>query len=469
MTTRQFSVIDLLSNRYCIGCGVCAGVCPSLSLRMTVSDEGCPKPELCNDACKDCGLCGDVCPFFSGAVNEDQIASERFSTQDGIAHSSSLGYYLQCYVGAVRDDAQRRLSASGGLATWLLFALLRTGYVDAIIRLVPSTDEDDSLFSFAICRTEEEVRQHLGSVYYPADIGTVLRHISTTECYALIGLPCLLKGIRLAARRVPSLEKSIRIMVGLVCGSMKSRQFTDYMISRAMVARKDVERVSFREKIPGHDVGDYFFRAHLRSGRNSQPCSSRSAYGRTFSSPEFGLFACDYCDDIFAEVADVCFMDAWLPQYMTEERGTSLVVARSSVCRKLIEGGIASSELSVEPIMQQQVEASQLAQIHAKRETLSHRLWICQRRSISYPPKRVVPKRPALTEMLRLMACDRLRMASYQAWKQSKEDSLPSLASYDRAIASARKQLARVNSIREYMLFAQVAVRKVTKLIVRSD
>lgn len=31
--------------------------------------------------------------------------------------------------------------------------------------------------------------------------------------------------------------------------------------------------------------------------------------------------ACNYCDDVFAECADVTCMDAWLPEYSQDHRG----------------------------------------------------------------------------------------------------------------------------------------------------
>ena len=34
--------------------------------------------------------------------------------------------------------------------------------------------------------------------------------------------------------------------------------------------------------------------------------------------------ACNFCDDVFGETADITFMDAWLPEYVRDYKGTSL-------------------------------------------------------------------------------------------------------------------------------------------------
>ena len=42
----------------------------------------------------------------------------------------------------------------------------------------------------------------------------------------------------------------------------------------------------------------------------------------------FQVNACNYCDDIFAETADVAFGDGWLPEYKMDWQGTNVVVSR---------------------------------------------------------------------------------------------------------------------------------------------
>jgi len=59
-------------------------------------------------------------------------------------------------------------------------------------------------------------------------------------------------------------------------------------------------------------------------------------YGAAWKARVFVPRACDFCADCFAEDADITFMDAWLPEYEKDPKGTSLVVARKSYCTALL-------------------------------------------------------------------------------------------------------------------------------------
>ena len=66
--------------------------------------------------------------------------------------------------------------------------------------------------------------------------------------------------------------------------------------------------------------------------RNGKICQA-TIWHRLWIWP-FKYKACDFCDDVFAETADVVVGDAWIPKYLTQ--GNSLVVTRSSLFDSLI-------------------------------------------------------------------------------------------------------------------------------------
>lgn len=84
----------------------------------------------------------------------------------------------------------------------------------------------------------------------------------------------------------------------------------------------------------------------------------------------FRLNACNYCMDVFAETADACFMDAWLPAYREEPKGTSLVVVRNAKLSELLEQGQVEGEICLERIGPEEIVASQRGHVRRKRELI---------------------------------------------------------------------------------------------------
>ena len=59
----------------------------------------------------------------------------------------------------------------------------------------------------------------------------------------------------------------------------------------------------------------------------------------------FKYEACDYCDDIFAETADIAVGDAWLKDYTQDALGNSVVVVRNDQIRVIMEDGLKSGSV----------------------------------------------------------------------------------------------------------------------------
>ncbi|MGC9322644.1 MAG: Coenzyme F420 hydrogenase/dehydrogenase, beta subunit C-terminal domain, partial [Kosmotogaceae bacterium] len=60
-------------------------------------------------------------------------------------------------------------------------------------------------------------------------------------------------------------------------------------------------------------------------------------YGYNWGYGFFKYKACDYCDDVVSETADVSVGDAWLPEYVNDSGGTNVVIVRNPVIKKIID------------------------------------------------------------------------------------------------------------------------------------
>jgi hypothetical protein len=107
---------------------------------------------------------------------------------------------------------------------------------------------------------------------------------------------------------------------------------------------------------------------------------------------EMGFFnlGCHWCDDIFAECADVAFMDAWLPEYRKYPKGHSLLITRSHLVDRYFQNELHSSSktTSLETISMSQVLLSRKSQIANKREGILVRMKEAERSATPFPSRR---------------------------------------------------------------------------------
>jgi len=402
----------VVSANLCIGCGLCAALCPEVVLVMQWNRYGEYNPVEVNPCTTECGLCLKVCPFSDTEENEDTIGERLYGAAPGIQHRSETGYYLASYVGY--SERHRPTSASGGMATWLLEALLAEDIVDHVICVAP-TGDPERLFTFRVFDTPENVRTGAGSAYYPVEMSEVIRQVlEVPGRYAVTGLPCFLKAIRLAQQRNKKLRERVVVTVGLVCGQLKSRHFTDYVAALAGV-RGEVTGVRYRGKSPDQPASNFYFSFTTADGEEHK-IFWNEGISEAWTNRWFTPRACSYCDDVFAECADVTCMDAWLPEYSQDSRGTSLVLVRSPAVREVLERGQGAS---LDPIPVERVIQSQAGVVAVKRQHLAYRLYLDR----DVPEKRVVserPKSPFLRQEVVLK--ERMRVLSRDLWSAGERD-----------------------------------------------
>jgi coenzyme F420-reducing hydrogenase beta subunit len=414
----------------CIGCGLCAGICPVDVLEMRFNDYGEYNPVELRPGCVICSLCFKVCPFWNQEDNEDSLARSTYGGIPGIQHRSETGYYMESFVGHVRDEEIRRSRSAGGLAVWLQEQFLKKGLADAVLGVVQSLDKERR-FQFAVIDEVKAIRHSARSAYYPVETSGVIAHVLQQRGrYVVVGLPCFIKAARLGMRRNIKLRKRIVCTIGLVCGGGKGRQFTEYLIAAAGGDAARTTRLDFRYKDPRRVAGDYALRFEHMSEQDGQarrvicdPDIRRQVWRRDYFLPG----ACNYCDDLFAELADVACMDAWLPPYNRDWRGTNLLIVRAPQVLSLIQDGKGKHDLAVETVGIQDVIRSQAKGLANKRELLAHRLYLAEKQEHGYlPRKRVRPKRlHLLSERALVSIRERMRVASRRRFASAANGSKP--------------------------------------------
>jgi coenzyme F420 hydrogenase subunit beta len=339
----------VLKSGICCGCGGCAGICPKGSITMEFDERGEYRPRH-TEECSQCGLCAKVCPFFYGNPGMDDVAKDLFGSVRSMRHTKETGYYHRCFVGFAPEAQLRQGGASGGILTWVLCELLRRKEIDFVVTASPNA-HPDKLFHYAVLDSIEQIRACSKSVYYPLELSEVLRTLTKKEGrYAVVGLPCVLKAFRNMQSRSPLIRNRVVYSLGLVCGRNKSRLFTEALVRHAGMEPSRVQSVCFRDKT-GTDKASYFYFS-AQDGSQIKRLNFYHIYGKIFRQPWFDLGACRVCDDIFAECADAAFMDAWLPEYISDVKGTSLILSRKERLSLLVSE--VAKDIPVEKIVESQ-------------------------------------------------------------------------------------------------------------------
>lgn len=420
----------ILKYDYCCGCGVCAGVCPANALEMRFNQYDEYKPYL-TGSCADCGLCSKVCPFINGNPNEDDIGKTKFADIPGIKHTRETGYYFESYVGYAADPDMRWNGASGGLTTWLLCTLLKKKMVDYAITVSP-TGNPDRLFEYRVMNNQEEIRRCSKSAYYPVELSKPLRYIKENPGrYAIVGLPCFIKAIELASMHLKNIRQRIVFKVGLTCGHMNSKFLAEYLLRLKRVDPSSVRRVSFREKEKKKPAMAHLFKAFSKSHDELCRIYWNEGYSKAFMHEYFMLNSCAFCDDVFAECADVTFMDAWIDPYKHLSEGTNILIARTKITANVLD---QSNRSRVDPIDISQVILSQRSGLVKKRTGLAMRIIKGMKKDFWLPDKRVETSSMGIKfgkQGLYIHIKDRWREAAKTAMLAQKSSKIEGLAMFD--------------------------------------
>lgn len=372
---------DILSSGLCIGCGGCAG-----EAGMRWDSSGHLQPASMDAPGS---IVTATCPFSPAARDEDAIAARRFPLAPH--RDARIGRFEAAYVGHACEGDFRANGSSGGMATWVAAELLRAGHVDGVAHVAPADPgADGRFFAYRISRDAAALRRGAKSRYYPVDLSRVLVEIRKVPGrYAIVGVPCFIKAVHLLCAEDPALDERIAFTLGLFCGHMKSAFMVESFAWQMGLRIEDVAAVDYRRKDASRPANWYRAELMLRDGSRRAQDWWHLADG-DWGAGFFQNPACDYCDDVAAETADIAFGDAWVEPYASDGRGTNVVVVRTPLLHDMLLSGVAAGRLDLTSVDADLVAETQAAGLRHRREGLAWRL--ATRRAGLRPIKRVAPR-----------------------------------------------------------------------------
>lgn len=417
------SIDQVVREGLCVGCGACS-VATEGRIKMVRNQWDFMQADVSEVSPGDLELGAVVCPFASKSKDENELADARFKSIPGF--DQRIGYFRALFAGRLTDQSELMKSSSGGMTSWLLLSMMRQGLVDGVIHLGSTHRQESSnaMFEFKISLSPDDLLGRRKSQYYSASYDeAVLKIRGDGKRYAIVGVPCFIKAARALAESDDVLRDQLKYFVALVCGHMKSGSFAELLAWQLNVAPSELGAVDFRVKNPTADAGGYHTSAVSLDKTKQGAAMTRTMLGGNWGHAVFQLQACDYCDDIFGETADVCFGDAWIERYASNWQGTNIAVVRDARLAELFDAAQQAGQLTLDTISTDDLVRSQDGNFRHRWDGLSVRLLDRLKSGQWTPSKRIRPGSRNVPLLRRWLVRVRQRMSqqSHEAFRLARE------------------------------------------------
>ena len=365
---------SVVKDSLCTGCGTCIALCPNEAIKLTINEKkGIYVPKLNEEKCNQCGICYKVCPGHE--VDFKNLNLEIFGKEP---EDILIGNYLNCYIGHSTDYDIRYNSASGGLVTQLLIFALEEGIIDGA--LVTRMKKDNPLEPEPfIARTKDEIIEASKSKYCPVPANMALKEVLESkegEKFAVVGLPCHIHGIRKVEVINKKLKGKIILHLGIFCHHGVNFIGTKFLLRKLGIRKDDIAKFDYRgQGWPGKML------VELKDG-------NRKSTPHYWTYPALYFFTPDRCmlsSDALAELADISFGDAWLPELSADKIGSSVIISRTKIGEQLLQRMREKNKVKLKPISVKKVVKSQKSILYFKKESLAARRKISQVRHKHIP------------------------------------------------------------------------------------
>jgi coenzyme F420 hydrogenase subunit beta len=253
------------------------------------------------------------------------------------------GPMRQCLKGHSTDPDIRLKSASGGVATSLLLHLLSTGQVDAVAVVGMENERPTA----QLTSDPQVIRAAMMSKYGPVPmLATLIPELrKRPRRVAMTVTPCQLGGWRRAAERIPRLQESTVLTLGLFCGQIQSYDALTSIAATAGI------RYPGEAKFIAWRHGPY--PGSARFERPDGTVAEKPLYAwLDVAVPHFSLHRCFLCPDGGNWMADMTLGD--IHHGGTDE---TVIVCRTERGRQSLDSAQDAGKIAMEKMTAGQIEA----------------------------------------------------------------------------------------------------------------
>lgn len=288
----------------------------------------------------------------------------------GRSDSVLWGPYIAMETGWSSDPAVRFAGSSGGALSALLVHLLAMGVVEAVVQTTASPDLAIGNVT-VITEDAAAIVAAAGSRYAPsAPLECLAQMIRSGRKLAFVGKPCDAAALRAVCAEDSAVAATFPVILSFFCAGIPSHAGGRAVLGALQTNLEAIESFRFRGNgWPGRAT------ARLKGG-GERSMSYHDSWGGILS--RHVQHRCKICADGTGTAADIVCADAWESDesgypLFEESPGVSLIVARTSLGARLVEGALAAGAIETRPFDVAHLAAIQPGQ-RERRRALAARL-----------------------------------------------------------------------------------------------
>jgi coenzyme F420 hydrogenase subunit beta len=334
------TINDIVAWRMCIGCGVCAYICPRQKISLWDFPHEGIRPVADTTDCGSCTECLQACP-----VVETDFASLPPGDTPAVGNAEfkrDWGQVLEIWEGHAADPDIRFQGSSGGILTALGAYCVEKGDMDGVLH-IGAHPRDPLRNQGRLSRTKSELLAATGSRYSPAAAAARLDLVEKSErpC-AVIGKPGDISAVRRAEGLRPALRSKIGLTMSFFCAETPATNGTHELLRKLGVTPERVTALRYRGLgWPGH------FAPVCAPG--AEPVA-RMPYRESWAFLQrFRPWSIHLWPDGSGELADITCGDPWYEEPDGTNPGFSIVAVRTERGRRILREAMAAGYVALTP------------------------------------------------------------------------------------------------------------------------
>lgn len=331
------NVIDLTVHKdMCIGCGICAVVCPENCIEIVYTSQKEFIPSVSQSKCTSCGRCTTYCPH-----TKEHLDSEN-ALYDSSVHPESIGLEdAKYYHIKVKNHSDLLNSTSGGAVTAIIRMLFEKKRIDTVIHAeAVQASNGHCHYQITESKNAQEASMRSGTIYGPLHYDEIIqKYKGCTNHILLIGTPCVIRSLKKVFSNCAEYKQNHLLTCALICSHNVNGQFTDFLGEYYHIPTDEKYIANMRAKDDAMPDCSNYYTLFTRKDRKILAKENRyqGPFTNLWRGYYFAMPPCLECRDFWGREADFSAKDAWGQPGRKERYGSSIVIVRNHDLMSLIE------------------------------------------------------------------------------------------------------------------------------------